>query len=748
MVDRAQRFTKARRCPVCGGCEQDSRGQGKRCTGYLSTDGKYVHCSREEKAGGLPQEAEGTYAHRLGECNCGTTHGTPPPTEERSGTRIRHEYVPIEAVYPYVDERGDLLFEVVRKEGKRFMQRRPDGAGGYVWKLENVRRVLYRLPALMGADPEAPVFVAEGEKDVDNLRRAGLVATTNPHGAGKWKVIAEHAQGVLRGRDVVILPDADEKGEEHARDVAKWLQGHARSVLVMPAFSGSKDVSDWLAAGHSAKELLELVAAQRAKRDAPKPAEQAQAVVKGDWTYSLLRGVNADGSSSAKLRAVTANLITILANDPAWKSTLAYNDFAECVVTLRPPPWRDQDRPRETVPGEWTELDTARLQAWASEHYALDLSDGATVAAVRVIADRVHIHPVRDRLDALKRQWDGKKRLATWLIETMGAADTPLTRAVSTAWLVSVVARVYQPGCQVDTIMVLEGKPGLRKSSILRTLIGDEWFFEMAVSDITNKDAMQVLRCKLVGEFPEIDSLSRHHWGNVKAFITRPTDRYRESYGHRARDFKRQVTFCASTNKGRSQPWITDETGGTGRRVWPIECTRGDEDSIRWVKDNRDQLFAEAVVRYESKEPWHFIDPALVQDAQEEQQARFQSHPWEPLIANWLNAPPAMGMKPRSEFGVTTTEVALGAIPGLDASKLNTRVAADVAGILVRLGWVNDGRQERRNGARVRLYRPEHAGKSEEDLALDNVRPLPVAEPIDESEQGAIVWDEDPARQA
>lgn len=123
-----------------------------------------------------------------------------------------------EAVYRYVDENGRLLFEVCRFAGKRFRQRRPDGAGGWTWNLKDTRRVLYRLPEVLAAVREGrTVFIVEGEKDVESLAALSLVATTAPGGAGKWR--QEYAE-TLRGADVVILPDNDEPGRRHAEQVA------------------------------------------------------------------------------------------------------------------------------------------------------------------------------------------------------------------------------------------------------------------------------------------------------------------------------------------------------------------------------------------------------------------------------------------------------------------------------------------------------------------------------------------------
>ena len=174
----------------------------------------------------------------------------------------------IVAAYDYFDADGALAFQVVRMAPKDFRQRRPDGAGGWVWKMKGVALVPYRLPDLMAAPPNAPVFVVEGEKDADALHALGLVATCNPGGAGKWQ--PEFGQW-LRGRDVVVLPDNDDAGEAHARDVAAKLAGAAASIRVisLPDLPAKGDVSDWLAAGGTREALARLVEAP------PPPAPQA-----------------------------------------------------------------------------------------------------------------------------------------------------------------------------------------------------------------------------------------------------------------------------------------------------------------------------------------------------------------------------------------------------------------------------------------------------------------------------------------
>jgi DNA primase len=161
----------------------------------------------------------------------------------------------IVATYDYRDEHGTLLYQVVRMEPKDFRQRRPDGEGGWCWRLGDVRRVLYKLPQLVApAWADRTVYLVEGEKDADRLWSLGAVATTTCGGAPSWRDIYAES---LRGRDVVLIPDNDEPGLKHMRQAYKSLRGIARSVrpFLLEGLPPKGDVSDWLNAGHSVEEL-------------------------------------------------------------------------------------------------------------------------------------------------------------------------------------------------------------------------------------------------------------------------------------------------------------------------------------------------------------------------------------------------------------------------------------------------------------------------------------------------------------
>ena len=155
----------------------------------------------------------------------------------------------IVAIYDYHDETGTLLFQAVRYEAmgdkpKTFKQRRPDGAGGWVWNLSGVRRVLYRLPELIAAVQQGKtVFVVEGEKDVESLHALGFAATCNPQGAGKWR---EEYSECLRGANVVILPDNDNAGRNHAAQVGQSLQEEKPPLCVCFRFRACRTKATFL----------------------------------------------------------------------------------------------------------------------------------------------------------------------------------------------------------------------------------------------------------------------------------------------------------------------------------------------------------------------------------------------------------------------------------------------------------------------------------------------------------------------
>jgi putative DNA primase/helicase len=162
-------------------------------------------------------------------------------------------------VYDYTDETGELLYQNCRLEPKSFRQRKSDGNGGFIWKLNGVRRVPYRLPELLESE-SAIVFLAEGEKDADNLTALGLLASNFKN----WQ--PEFNQFIARFSCVIILRDHDKSGVTQAADTARIIGRSVRELKVIDLFAdeplpdkGGKDVTDWLEAGGTAEELFKFV---------------------------------------------------------------------------------------------------------------------------------------------------------------------------------------------------------------------------------------------------------------------------------------------------------------------------------------------------------------------------------------------------------------------------------------------------------------------------------------------------------
>jgi hypothetical protein len=176
----------------------------------------------------------------------------------------------VEAIYDYTDAQGNVLFQKVRYKPKSFAQRRPDGHGGWIWNLDGVSKVLYHLPEVIkGVSSGETIYLPEGEKDVENLRAEGLLATCNPSGAGEWN---DSYTEVLTGARVVVLADKDLAGRKHAHHVVKSLAGKAASIKLLELPGDEvKDVTDWLAAGGTREGLVQL--ADEARELASTPDE-------------------------------------------------------------------------------------------------------------------------------------------------------------------------------------------------------------------------------------------------------------------------------------------------------------------------------------------------------------------------------------------------------------------------------------------------------------------------------------------
>jgi predicted P-loop ATPase len=344
-----------------------------------------------------------------------------------------------------------------------------------------------------------------------------------------------------------------------------------------------------------------------------------------------LRAVHPEGTSWRKdlllnlngtVKPVLANAITALRGAPEWSGALAYNEFANCTVLRKPAPWM---KPGADLDEEWTPNHDVLATEWL-HHQGIFVSVDVTGQAIEAVARESPFHPVRTYLKDLT--WDGTSRLESWLSEYLGVDPSPYAAAVGSRWMISAVARVFEPGSKADCCLILEGEQGIRKSTALR-ILAEPWFTD-EIADLGSKDAALQTRGVWVIEIAELDSMSRSEVGRIKAFMSRAIDRFRPPYGKRLITSPRQCVFAGSVNHGT---YLRDETGG--RRFWPVECKAAviDTDGLAMV---RDQLWAEATYLYFEGKPWWLDSVSLNRDAAEEQAERYEGDPWDELILNWV----------------------------------------------------------------------------------------------------------------
>jgi putative DNA primase/helicase len=558
-------------------------------------------------------------------------------------------------------------------------------------------RPLYGLQRL-AAVPEGAVLVVEGEKCADALHEllGGARPVVSWPGGGKAVGLADFTP--LAGRPVVLWPDADRKVDRRTGEVlpshrqpgiaamekiaAKLVElgSDVRIVDLVPLgdVADGWDVADAIEEGWTRERVRDYLAQNlRAPGSLQVPAPTSAAHADGEvgppaedgpeWELVRRRG---------ELVQCTANVHALLMASPAWQGVIAFDEFAQRTVKLKPPPYAAAG-----VGGEWEGHDDSLAAIWLARTEGFTPSSTLVAEAVEVIARENAFHPVRLYLDGLS--WDGTRRIDDWLTDLLGASGNDYTRLVARFFLIGMVKRVMEPGCKFDYCLVLEGRQGMFKSSALRVL-GGPWFKDTDL-DLQNKDAMTALQGAWLYEIAEMDSLTRAEASKQKSFLSRQVDEFRPVYGRREVRLPRQVVFAGTTN---SWEWNKDPTGG--RRFWPIEVTDVD---LQALAAQRDQLFAEALVEYRKGSPCYPDREQQRELFDPEQLARQQSEGYVDALHDWVFARTAdFSMAEAVRDGLQ-----------MDYSKLTRDVQTRVGNALKQLGCT---RVERRNGMVRFWYRP------------------------------------------
>jgi predicted P-loop ATPase len=327
---------------------------------------------------------------------------------------------------------------------------------------------------------------------------------------------------------------------------------------------------------------------------------------RGGWT----------GRAKPKDASRLSLLIRELRTGAAWKDRFQFNEFTRCEEML--------DQHDVMVPVGRIELITIREALQEAGYRGASKSDVAD-AVTRVCHDRVY-HPVRDWLEGL--QWDGQHRMDHWLTHQLGCDITEYVRRIGRMFLIAMVARAMRPGCQMDYMLILEGRQGAGKSRACRVL-GGEWFSDSLPP--LGRDPVRVsmaLPGNWVIEISELAAIQGAQAEILKAFVARPVEKYTRLYGAGPSQEPRSCVLIGTTNQ--THDYLTDSTGG--RRFWPVAVG---EVEVAGLAAIRDQLFAEAVVAWKADEPW-WPDEALEVEILREQEERQEGHEWLKVIKPWL----------------------------------------------------------------------------------------------------------------
>lgn len=414
--------------------------------------------------------------------------------------------------------------------------------------------------------------------------------------------------------------------------------------------------------------------AQGARAERAQPGSEVAAQKQPESQVACWSLWNLDKSGTTGLPLANLNnAYKVLESDFRLRDLVWFDEFLQRLMTTGFGPGLEVR--------EWRDDDDVRLTLFMQSALGLQKMGVQTVnQAVIALARQRPRNCVLEWLGALPA-WDGVDRCGSFFVDVFGAVDTAYARAAAHNFWVAMIARAKRPGCKVDNVVVLEGMQGKKKSSALSLLVSDVWFAE-AQEDITSKDFYVGMQGKWLIEISELDAFSRADVATIKRVVTSRVDRYRPPYGRAAVDHPRMSVFVATTNK---DDWNKDETGA--RRFWPIRCAGDIRHDL--IIEQRTQLFAEALARFNAGESWWEMPE---EETLNEQEKRFQADPWFDRVSSMLGPS-------RQLSGVTTSELMDDL--EIEVARQDRGAEMRVGSILRKLGWT---RKQVRDGS-DRSYR-------------------------------------------
>lgn len=328
------------------------------------------------------------------------------------------------------------------------------------------------------------------------------------------------------------------------------------------------------------------------------------------WTQQLTL------TKTGKVEDTIDNARIIMENDSRLKGRYFYDSFKERMTVCGDLPWIALT---DRVSTAWNDTDDSGLRSYIEKRYNITsiskISDAVALAMLNCSR-----HPVREYLQGLV--WDGTPRADTLFIDYLGAEDTEYVRTVTRKALIGAVARIMQPGCKHDHILVLVGPQGSRKSTTLAKL-GKSWFSD-SLYTVQGKEAYEALQGFWIIEMGEMAATRKAELESIKQFVSKQTDSFRAAYARRTQERPRQCAFFGTTN---DDEFLRDSTGN--RRFWPVTVTEKGRVTGDYITPELvDQVWAEIVVRYNAGEVWYLDDAEIeataraIQDEHTEMNAR------------------------------------------------------------------------------------------------------------------------------
>lgn len=335
------------------------------------------------------------------------------------------------------------------------------------------------------------------------------------------------------------------------------------------------------------------------------------------WKAKLVRGESGD------VKPLITNAVLILENEPALQG-IRYNELSNGIEVKGKLPW---PRPNKY----WRDADDAQLYTWVADRYGVQFPENRFSKALTTVTDKRCFNPLREYVQQLP-EWDGVPRADTLLIDYLGAPDTEYTRVVTRKTLVGAIQRVLQPGCKFDTVLVLDGKPGIGKSTLLRKL-GGKWFSDsLSLADTRDKTAAEKLQGVWIMEIGEMQGTRKADVDIMKGFISRQVDEYRAAYGRVVERHPRTCIICGTTNS--TTGFLRDTTGN--RRFWPVTVNGGGRLSV-WdmTEDTRAQIWAETMILVAEGET-SYLDAAMELEAAKMQREAIEYDDREGEVIDYL----------------------------------------------------------------------------------------------------------------